>query len=87
MKVFRAGASAGNHEDLSGNDVSWHNGDIITPHLETLADSGIKLNQFYAQPTCSPSRAALLTGLYPIHNGFNLKHYHKTNQHLVRNYN
>ena len=54
------------------NDVSWHNGDIITPHLETLADSGIKLNQFYAQPTCSPSRAALLTGLYPIHNGFNV---------------
>merc|ERR1711976_513677 len=58
-------------DDLGYNDVSWHNGDIITPHLETLADSGIKLNQFYAQPTCSPSRAALLTGLYPIHNGFN----------------
>ena len=57
---------------LGYNDVSWNNDAIISPNMQTLVDSGIKLNQFYTQPTCSPSRAALLTGLYPIHNGFNV---------------
>ena len=57
---------------LGYNDVSWNNDAIISPNMQTLVESGIKLNQFYTQPTCSPSRAALLTGLYPIHNGFNV---------------
>ena len=55
------------------NDVSWNNGDIISPNMQDMVDSGIKLNQFYTQPTCSPSRAALLTGQYPIHTGFNVR--------------
>merc|ERR1739838_511835 len=58
-------------DDLGYNDVSWNNGDIISPNMQDMVDSGIKLNQFYTQPTCSPSRAALLTGQYPIHTGFN----------------
>ena len=52
-------------DDLGYADVSWNNPDMITPHLHKLASQGVILDQFYAQPKCSPSRAALLTGLYP----------------------
>ncbi|MES2437554.1 MAG: arylsulfatase [Verrucomicrobiota bacterium] len=57
-------------DDLGGNDVGWRNPDIRTPHLDTLARSGAKLEQFYVQPLCSPTRAALLTGRYPFRYGF-----------------
>jgi arylsulfatase A len=40
--------------------------DLITPHLDRLAEQGTRFTQFYvAAPVCSPSRAALLTGRYP----------------------
>jgi len=57
-------------DDLGWNDVSWHNSKVLTPHLAALADAGVKLEQHYSQDICSPSRAALLTGRYPIHTGF-----------------
>ncbi|MBI1343313.1 MAG: sulfatase-like hydrolase/transferase [Terrimonas sp.] len=37
--------------------------DLVTPHIDQLARSGIRFSQFYAAPVCSPSRASLLTGL------------------------
>jgi arylsulfatase A len=44
--------------------------DLITPHTDSLATRGIRFTQFYsAAPVCSPSRAGLLTGRYPIHAG------------------
>ena len=52
-------------DDLGYGDVSWNNPSMITPNLERLARKGVILDQFYAQPKCSPSRAALLTGLFP----------------------
>ena len=43
---------------------------IQTPHLDALAKQGRRFtNVFAASPTCSPSRAALYTGLYPPRNG------------------
>ena len=57
-------------DDMGFNDIAYNNEDIISPNLLSLAEQGIKLNQFYAQHMCSPSRASLLTGLYPIHTGF-----------------
>ena len=40
--------------------------DLITPHMDELATTGIRFTQFYsAAPVCSPSRAAVLTGRYP----------------------
>ncbi|ROT79267.1 hypothetical protein C7M84_001989 [Penaeus vannamei] len=52
-------------DDLGWNDVSWHNPQVVTPHLEDLARRVI-LEQSYVQPICTPTRSALLTGRYPF---------------------
>jgi arylsulfatase A-like enzyme len=56
-------------DDLGWKDVGFHGSDIRTPHLDKLAAAGVKLEQFYAQPMCTPTRAALLTGRYPMRYG------------------
>ena len=44
--------------------------DLDTPHLDALAERGVRFTQFYAAaPVCSPSRAGLLTGRYPVRAG------------------
>ena len=40
--------------------------DIRTPRLDAMAKQGMKFTSFYAQPVCGPSRAALMTGCYPM---------------------
>ena len=39
---------------------------IRTPHLDRMADEGMRFTDFYAQTVCGPSRAALMTGSYPL---------------------
>lgn len=56
-------------DDLGWADVGWHGSEIKTPHLDKLADGGAKLEQFYVLPVCTPTRAALMTGRYPIRHG------------------
>ena len=56
-------------DDLGWKDVGFHGSDIKTPNLDRLAASGAKLEQFYAQPMCTPTRAALMTGRYPFRYG------------------
>ena len=51
--------------------MSWHNPNIHSPSLEKLAAEGILLDSYYVQPTCSPSRAAFMTGQYPHREGVN----------------
>jgi arylsulfatase A-like enzyme len=52
-------------DDQGWKDVGFHGSDIRTPTLDQLAQTGVRLAQFYAQPMCTPSRAALMTGRYP----------------------
>jgi hypothetical protein len=65
-------------DDLGFNDVSYHalkNGNdsniIHTPAIDALAADGVRLAQYYVQPVCSPTRAALLTGRHGSHTGIN----------------
>jgi len=56
-------------DDLGWKDVGFHGSDIETPNIDRLADTGLKLEQLYAQPMCTPTRAALMTGRYPMRYG------------------
>ncbi|MFI5460367.1 MAG: sulfatase-like hydrolase/transferase [Isosphaerales bacterium] len=56
-------------DDLGWADVGWHGTEIKTPNLDKLAAAGARLEQFYVQPVCSPTRAALMTGRYPMRHG------------------
>ena len=56
-------------DDLGWKDVGFHGSDIKTPTLDKLANTGVRLEQFYAQPMCTPTRAALMTGRYPFRYG------------------
>src|SRR4051794_14728012 len=57
-------------DDLGYNDVGFTGGkEIKTPNLDQLAAAGTVLNQFYVQPVCTPTRAALMTGRYPMRYG------------------
>ena len=58
-------------DDLGWNDIGYRGNttDVQTPKLDELAASGCRLEQFYAQQVCSPSRAAILTGKFPYRLG------------------
>lgn len=56
-------------DDQGWADVGWHGTEIKTPQLDRLAAAGAKLEQFYVMPVCSPTRAALMTGRYPMRQG------------------
>jgi len=56
-------------DDLGWNDVGYHGGPYKTPHIDRLARKGVELDRFYVCPVCSPTRAGLMTGRYPIRFG------------------
>ncbi|HWJ75559.1 MAG TPA: arylsulfatase [Kaistia sp.] len=56
-------------DDLGYADVGFHGSNIRTPSIDDLAAGGARLEQFYAQPMCTPTRAALMTGRYPLRYG------------------
>jgi arylsulfatase A-like enzyme len=59
-------------DDQGWKDVGFHGSDIETPNLDELARSGAELQQFYTQPFCSQTRAAMLTGRYPFRYGMQI---------------
>src|SRR6478609_1740414 len=52
-------------DDMGFSDLGCYGGEIQTPTLDRLASGGVRLTQFYNTARCCPTRAALLTGLYP----------------------
>ena len=56
-------------DDLGWKDVGFHGSDIKTPNIDRLAQNGARLEEFYVQPMCTPTRAALMTGRYPCRYG------------------
>ncbi|XP_039477683.1 arylsulfatase I isoform X3 [Oreochromis aureus] len=56
-------------DDQGYGDIGYHGSDIHTPVLDRLAAEGVKLENYYVQPICSPSRSQLMTGRYQIHTG------------------
>jgi len=56
-------------DDLGWADVGYHGGRIDTPHIDRLAHEGVRLENFHVCPLCSPTRAGLLTGRWPIRYG------------------
>jgi arylsulfatase B len=57
-------------DDLGYADVGFTGAtEIKTPNLDRFAASGVRLDRFYAAPVCSPTRAGLLTGRWPIRYG------------------
>ena len=68
--LLRAAAAAPKHlvvlviDDLGFDDLGFRNeGQIKTPHFNTLAHSGIVLDSYYVQPSCSPTRATIMARL------------------------
>ena len=51
-------------DDLGFSDIGCYGSEVPTPNLDKLAAEGVRFTQFYNTPRCSPTRAALLTGLY-----------------------
>jgi len=56
-------------DDLGFRDVGFCDGSIKTPNIDKLAAAGTRLDQFYVQPVCSPTRSSLMTGRYPMRYG------------------
>ena len=57
-------------DDMGFSDIGCYGGEIQTPVLDRLAAGGVRFSQFYNTARCCPTRASLLTGLYPHQAGY-----------------
>jgi arylsulfatase A-like enzyme len=53
-------------DDLGYHDVGYHGSRIKTPNIDKLALSGVRLENYYVQPLCTPTRGQLLTGRHQV---------------------
>jgi len=56
-------------DDLGNADLGYRGSDIRTPNIDALANGGVRLESFHGMPVCTPARAALMTGRYPMRYG------------------
>jgi arylsulfatase A-like enzyme len=49
-------------DDYGFHDIGYHDSEIKTPVLDKLAAQGVKLENYYVQPICTPTRSQLLSG-------------------------
>lgn len=52
-------------DDMGYSDVGCYGGEINTPNIDAMAEGGLRFTQFYNTGRCCPTRASLMTGLYP----------------------
>ena len=52
-------------DDMGFSDIGAYGGEIETPHIDSLAQGGVRFSQFYNASRCCPTRATLMTGLPP----------------------
>ena len=55
-------------DDLGNYEVGFHNPRAITPHIDVLAHTGVRLERHYVYHMCGPTRSATMTGRLPFHN-------------------
>ncbi|CAM9109226.1 unnamed protein product [Phaeothamnion confervicola] len=65
-------------DDMGWRDVGYNNGGFETPHIDRMAAEGVKLSNFYVAPTCTPTRAQLMTGRYNFRTGMQDSVIHST---------
>ena len=54
-------------DDYGFADIGYHRrSGLLTPNLDRLANEGVKLENYYVQPICSPTRSQLLSGRYQV---------------------
>jgi arylsulfatase A-like enzyme len=56
-------------DDLGNADLGYRGSDIKTPNIDALARGGVRCEAYYGLPVCTPARAALMTGRYPMRDG------------------
>ena len=56
-------------DDLGYSDLGCYGGEIATPNIDALAKGGVRFSQMYNSARCCPTRASLITGLYPTQAG------------------
>jgi len=56
-------------DDLGNADLGYRGSDIKTPNIDKLAKDGVRLEDFYGMPVCTPARAELMTGRYAMRYG------------------
>ncbi len=66
-------------DDMGYSDLGCYGSEILTPNLDKLANDGLRFTQFYNCGRCCPTRAALMTGMYPhqVGMGHMLTDYHR----------
>mmetsp|Transcript_7249 Transcript_7249/g.26662 ORF Transcript_7249/g.26662 Transcript_7249/m.26662 type:complete len:555 (+) Transcript_7249:100-1764(+) len=58
-------------DDVGWNDIAFHSSpaQVPTPNIDALADGGLRMDHYYTQPVCSPTRSSIMTGRHVIHTG------------------
>lgn len=62
-------------DDMGYSDVGCYGGEIDTPNIDRLASRGVRYTHFYSSARCAPSRASMLTGLFPHQTGIGILTY------------
>lgn len=64
-------------DDYGWHDIGYHGSKIRTPVMDELAYNGIRLENYYVQPICSPTRSQFMSGVYQVRSFYHLTiHFH-----------